>query len=45
MESESQKLWNVDLEVSLFHAMRKHKPVGTLFHLFMKKIAYLYHKF
>ncbi len=22
--------WNVDMEVNLFHAMRRHKPVGTI---------------
>ena len=27
-EQDLDVVWNVDLEVNLFHAMRKHKPVG-----------------
>lgn len=26
----SEVSWNVDMEVNLFHAMRGHKPVGTV---------------
>ena len=30
MTDDESNFWNVDLEVSLFHAMRSHKPVGKL---------------
>ena len=32
-EEDFGVVWNVDLEVSLFHAMRKHKPVGKFYGL------------
>ncbi len=35
MGDESQGIWNVDMEVNLFHAMRKHKPVGINRHFQM----------
>lgn len=35
MAEESSSLWNVDMEVSLFHAMRRHKPVG----MYLKYVA------
>ncbi|KAI0217981.1 hypothetical protein LSAT2_030263 [Lamellibrachia satsuma] len=35
MAEESSSLWNVDMEVSLFHAMRRHKPVGVNRHFHM----------
>ena len=30
MAEENDFNWTVELEVSLFHAMRKHKPVGNV---------------
>lgn len=27
-----ETMWNIDMEVNLFHAMRGHKPAGTLFY-------------
>ncbi|XP_064625840.1 MRG/MORF4L-binding protein-like [Lineus longissimus] len=39
MADQDPVAWNVDLEVSLFHAMKKHKPVGVNRHF---QMAFIY---
>ena len=33
MGEDDSSLWNVEMEVNLFHAMRRHKPVGKYWNL------------